>query len=196
MGFLCNLQQLLNRTRAFDFLGPLALRLYLVPVFWMAGINKYNSFGDTADWFGNKEWGLGLPYPEVMAFLATGTELAGAIMLLIGLGVRWISIPLMFTMIVAAVTVHLQNGWLAISEGTGIFATERTIAATERLDKAKEILQENANYDWLTEHGSLVISNNGIEFATTYFIMLLVLFFIGSGKYLSVDYWLVRKCGR
>ena len=196
MGFLCNLQQLLNRTRAFDFLGPLALRLYLVPVFWMAGINKYNSFGDTADWFGNKEWGLGLPYPEVMAFLATGTELAGAVMLLIGLGVRWISIPLMFTMIVAAVTVHLQNGWLAISEGTGIFATERTIAATERLDKAKEILQENANYDWLTEHGNLVISNNGIEFATTYFIMLLVLFFIGSGKYLSVDYWLVRKCGR
>ena len=193
MGFLCNLQQLLNRTRAFDFLGPLALRLYLVPVFWMAGINKYNSFGDTADWFGR---GLGLPYPEVMAFLATGTELAGAVMLLIGLGVRWISIPLMFTMIVAAVTVHLQNGWLAISEGTGIFATERTIAATERLDKAKEILQENANYDWLTEHGSLVISNNGIEFATTYFIMLLVLFFIGSGKYLSVDYWLVRKCGR
>ncbi|NNG14655.1 MAG: DoxX family protein [Gammaproteobacteria bacterium] len=195
MGFLCNLQQLLNRTRAFDFLGPLALRLYLVPVFWMAGINKYNSFEDTAAWFGNPDWGLGLPFPEVMAFLATGTELAGAIMLLIGFGVRWISIPLMITMIVAAVTVHLENGWLAISEGTGIFATERTIAATDRLGRAKEILQEHANYEWLTEHGSLVMLNNGIEFAATYFIMLLALFFIGSGKYLSVDYWLVRKCG-
>lgn len=194
MGFLCKLQQLLNATRSIDFLGPLALRLYLVPVFWMGGINKFNSFGDTADWFGNKEWGLGLPFPEVLAFLATGTELAGAIMLLIGLGVRWISIPLMIIMLVAIFTVHLQNGWLAISEGAGIFATERTIEATERLSKAKEILQENANYDWLTEHGSLVMLNNGIEFAATYFIMLLMLFFVGAGKYASVDYWLANRC--
>ncbi|VAW78413.1 FIG035246: DoxX family protein, partial [hydrothermal vent metagenome] len=34
------LQQLLDKTRAFDFLGPLALRLYLVPIFWMAGTKK------------------------------------------------------------------------------------------------------------------------------------------------------------
>ena len=41
MGKLCSLagkaQDLLNTTRAVDFLGPLALRLYLVPIFWMAG---------------------------------------------------------------------------------------------------------------------------------------------------------------
>ena len=29
-----------------------------------------------------------------------------------------------------------------------------------------------------------------IEFAATYFIMLLVLFFMGAGKYLSIDYYL------
>ena len=35
--------------------------------------------------------------------------------------------------------------------------------------------------------------NNGIEFAMTYFIMLLVLFFQGAGRFLSVDYWIERR---
>jgi uncharacterized membrane protein YphA (DoxX/SURF4 family) len=190
---LLQLQILLDRTRQADFLAPLLLRLYLAPIFWMAGIQKYNSFSDTAEWFGNAEWGLGLPFPSLMAFLATSTEIAGAIMLLFGFGVRWISIPLMFTMIIAAVSVHWTNGWLAISTGSGIFATERTVEAVERLDKAKSILEQHGNMSWLTEHGNFVVLNNGIEFATTYFIMLLTLFFIGSGKYASVDYWISQK---
>jgi len=186
------LQRLLDSTRAIDFLAPLMLRFYLVPIFWMAGTKKLNNFEDTAAWFGNPDWGLGLPMPELMAALATGTEVLGAILLLIGLGVRWISIPLMVTMVVAAVTSHWQNGWLAIAEGSGFFASERTAGAVERLAVAKDILKEHGNYSWLTENGSLVILNNGIEFAATYFIMLLALFFIGGGRYFSVDYW-IRK---
>jgi uncharacterized membrane protein YphA (DoxX/SURF4 family) len=196
MGILLRLQDLLDRTRAVDFLGPLALRLYLFPVFWMAGTNKFNSFDSTVEWFGNPDWGLGMPLPGLMAFLAVASELAGSVMLLFGFGVRWIAVPLMVTMIVAAVTVHLQNGWLAIAEGSGLFATERTIGAVERLDKAKDILREHGNYEWLTENGSFVVLNNGIEFAATYFIMLLVLFFIGAGKYVSVDYWIAKHFGR
>jgi len=187
------LQRLLDSTRAIDFLAPLALRLYLVPIFWMAGTKKLNNFEDTAAWFGNPDWGLGLPMPELMAALATGSEVLGAILLLTGLAVRWISIPLMVTMAVAAVTSHWQNGWLAIAEGSGIFASERTAGAIERLDVAKGLLKEHGNYSWLTENGSLVILNNGIEFATTYFIMLLALFFIGGGKYFSVDYWIRKR---
>ena len=186
-------QKLMDLTRGFDFVAPLLLRLYLIPVFWMAGKSKIVAFDDTVAWFGNPEWGLGLPMPGLMAALATGSELLGAILLAIGLAVRWISIPLMVTMVVAAVTTHLSNGWLAIAEGSGLFATERTIGAIERLDRAKEILHEHGNYDWLTENGSLVILNNGIEFAATYFIMLLALFFMGGGKYVSLDYWLRRK---
>jgi len=187
------LQRLLDSTRAIDFLAPLALRIYLVPIFWMAGSKKFNSFEDTAAWFGNPDWGLGLPMPELMAALATGSELLGAILLAIGLAVRWISIPLMVTMAVAAVTSHWQNGWLAIAEGSGIFASERTAGAIERLNVSKDILKEHGNYSWLTENGSLVILNNGIEFAATYFIMLLALFFIGGGKYFSVDYWIRKR---
>ena len=175
-----------------DFLAPLALRLYLVPEFWMAGSNKLQSMESTIAWFGNPDWGLGLPLPALLAWLATLTEAIGAILLLIGLGVRWISLPLMITMLVAAFAVHWQNGWLAIAEKTGVFATERTVEATERLDRAKAILQEHGNYGWLTEHGNFVVLNNGIEFAATYFVMLLALLYLGSGK-AGVDYWLNRK---
>jgi len=199
MGKLCSLaskaQGLLNTTRAVDFLGPLALRLYLVPIFWMAGSKKLADIESTAAWFGNPDWGLGLPFPELMAWMASLTEAGGAIMLFFGIGVRWISVPLMVTMIVAAVTVHIQNGWLAIAEGSGFFASERTAGAIDRLDRAKEILQANANYDWLTENGSLVILNNGIEFAATYTIMLLVLFFVGPGK-ASIDHLIYKKFGQ
>jgi uncharacterized membrane protein YphA (DoxX/SURF4 family) len=187
------LQKLLDMTRSVDFVAPLLLRLYLIPIFWMAGTKKFAAYEDTVAWFGNPDWGLGLPMPELMVILAAGSEVLGAILLALGLAVRWISIPLMVTMVVAAVTSHLNNGWLAIAEGAGIFATERTMGAVERLDRAKDILREHGNYEWLTENGSFVVLNNGIEFAATYFIMLLALFFMGAGKYFSMDYWIRRK---
>lgn len=191
---LLQLQALLDRTRAFDFLAPLALRLYLAPIFWMAGAGKFSAFEDTAAWFGNPDWGLGLPFPTLMAFLAASTETLGALMLLFGLGVRWISIPLMFTMLVAIFSVHWQHGWQAIADTKFcLFNCGDAQEAALRLDKAKEILQENGNYSWLTEQGGFVVLNNGIEFAATYFIMLLVLFFIGAGKYASLDYWIAHK---
>ncbi len=48
-----------DKAKTLDFLAPLALRLYLFPVFWMAGSKKFANFSSTADWFGNEEWGLG-----------------------------------------------------------------------------------------------------------------------------------------
>lgn len=65
--------------------------------------------------------------------------------------------------------------------------------AIERQGQARAILHEHGNYDWLTESGSLVVRNIGIEFAATYFMMLLVLFFIGAGRYVNIDYWLQRR---
>ena len=105
--FLKRMQGWMDQTKAADFLGPLALRLYLVPVFWVAGMNEVNGFENTAAWFGNPDWGLGLPFPTLMAGLATGTELLGAIALLIGLGTRWCSIPLMVTMLVAIMAMKI-----------------------------------------------------------------------------------------
>ena len=193
MQFLKRLQSLLDSTRAIDWLGPLVLRLYLVPVFWVTGMNKVNGFENTVAWFGNPDWGLGIPFPEIMAFLATATEVAGAVMLLIGLGVRWICIPLMFTMVVAAVTAHWENGWQAIADPKSPFVTERVEGGIERLGAAKDILREHGDYSWLTENGGIAVINNGIEFAATFFVMLLALFFIGGGRFVSLDYWIARR---
>ena len=183
----------LEYSRRADFIAPLLLRAYLVPVFYMAGSNKYNSFDGTVAWFGNSDWGLGMPFPWLMAFLATAAELGGAFLLALGFATRWISIPLMFTMLVAIFTAHWQNGWLAIAEGSGIFATERTEGAIERLDRAKSILQEHGHYGWLTENGNFAVLNNGIEFGATYFVMLLALLYLGGGRYVSADYWVAKR---
>jgi uncharacterized membrane protein YphA (DoxX/SURF4 family) len=191
MQLLTRLQGWLDSTRIVDFLGPLALRLYLVPIFWTTGSNKLGGMDNVINWFGNPDWGLGLPFPTVMAWLAVGSEVLGAIALLIGLGTRLFSIPLMVTMLVAAFSVHAKNGWQAIADPMSPFANANVAGAIDRLDKAKDLLKEHGNYDWLTETGNFAISNNGMEWAITYFVMLLALFFSGPGK-LSVDH-LIRK---
>ncbi len=196
IGILNKFQDILDSLRAVDFLGPLALRLYLAPVFWAAGTNKLSGFDDVVSWFGNPDWGLGLPMPWLMAALATGTEVVGAVLLVVGFAVRWISIPLMATMVVAAVTVHWENGWQAVADAKSPFPPEDIDDAVERLDRARTILQENGNYDWLTGSGSFVISNNGVEWSVTYFVMLLALFFIGAGRYFSIDHWIAKAFRR
>ncbi|ANO51696.1 HvfX family Cu-binding RiPP maturation protein [Woeseia oceani] len=183
---LNRLRGMLAATRAVDFLGPLALRLYLVPVFWVAGTNKLAGMDNVIAWFGNANWGLGLPFPTLMAYLAVGAEVGGAIALLLGLATRWFAIPLMVTMLVAAFKVHWVNGWQAVADAQSPFPGAGIDGAMQRLDKAKDLLREYGNYDWLTESGNFVVSNNGIEWAITYFVMLLALFFIGAGK-LSLD---------
>jgi uncharacterized membrane protein YphA (DoxX/SURF4 family) len=184
---------LFGRLQALDGLGPLALRLYLVPVFWVAGTNKLSSIDGIAQWFGE---GLGLPFPTLMAYLATYTEVIGALLLLVGFAVRWISVPLMITMLVAIFAVHWDNGWQAVVDLKSAFPSSDAGEAIERLDRAKGILREHGNYGWLTEKGGFVVSNNGIEWGVTYFVMCLALFFTGGGRYFSLDYWLGRFSGR
>jgi putative oxidoreductase len=180
---------LFNEASFISGLGPLALRLFLFPVFWVAGMNKLESFDGIVQWFDS---GLGLPFPTLMAALATGTEILGGLLLLVGFATRWISIPLMATMLVAIFAVHWPNGWQASHDLLSWGANENTEEALRRLDIAKDILREHGNYEWLTEKGSIVSSNNGIEFGVTYFVMLLALFFSGGGKLFSVDYYLDR----
>jgi len=183
----------LNMTRKVDFLAPLLMRLYLVPIFWMAGTHKIEGFDNIVQWFGNDDWGLGLPFPYLLAILAICAEVLGAISLLIGFGVRLMALPMMFTMIIAMTSVHGQFGWQAIADAGAPFANDRVAESVEKKEAVISLLQEHGNYEWLTSSGKVVILNNGIEFAATYFIMLLMLFFVGSGRYVSVDYWIRRQ---
>lgn len=189
-------QDLLDATRKADWLGPLALRLYLVPIFWVAGTNKISGYDNTVAWFGNPDWGLGLPAPELLVALVILAEAGGAIALLLGLATRWATIPLMITMLVAMATVHGQHGWQSVADPKLPFPSEDIAGTMERLGMARRLLERHGDYDWLTEHGSFVISNNGVEWSVTYLVMLLALFFLGGGRYLSLDHWIARRFRR
>lgn len=201
---------ILDKFKIFDFLAPLLLRIFLAPIFIKAGYGKLQLGNSEAGfferfladpnvvaWFGNPDWGLGMPLPELMAFMAGWTEFLGGWFLLFGVLTRLISIPLMITMIVAATTAHWDSGWHALPEGKLTvpweWRTDMIEGAIDRKKRAVSILKEHSNYSFITEHGSITILKNGIEFAATYFLMLLVLFFMGAGRYLSVDYWISRK---
>lgn len=185
-------QRLLDKTRALDFLAPLALRLFLAPIFILAGSNKLSNVENVAMWFDS----LGMPAPHLMVYLAGLTELLGGIALLIGFAVRWFALPLMITMVVAALSAHWDSGWHVLPEQELTmpweWRTDLIEGAAERKEMAKSILREHGNYGWLTETGPITILKNGIEFAATYFIMLLALFFFGAGRYFSMDYWIRR----
>ncbi|WP_066962619.1 DoxX family protein [Microbulbifer sp. Q7] len=189
----------LRGLRPLDGLGPLALRLFLGPIFILAGWNKLTGIENVAAWFGNPDWGLGLPAPLLLAWLAALTEFLGGIALVLGLGVRLAAIPLMFTMVVAAVTAHWQYGWHALPEQTLTmpweWRTDLIEEAAVRKEKAVELLKAHGNYGWLTEAGNFTVLKNGIEFAATYFVMLLALLFTGGGRFVSLDYWIARQRG-
>lgn len=199
---------LISKLKTIDWLGPLALRLYLAPIFIAVGAHKFANFDSMVAWFGNADWGLGLPMPRLMVFLAASAELFGGVALLLGLAIRLLVLPLMITMLVAAGTTHWDNGWFAIAPAdpqtstatvlaaVGIPAAARSLQNSEevgqRVAAAKSLLRRHGNYSWLTEKGSFVVLNNGIEFAATYFIMLLSLLFTGAGRWVSADYWIAR----
>jgi uncharacterized membrane protein YphA (DoxX/SURF4 family) len=146
---------------------------------------KWGDMESTIAWFGNPDWGLGLPFPALNAYMAATVEILGVWMLVFGFGTRIISVPLVITMLVAYFTVHSGHGWLAI----GSADADPEIA--ERMGAARGLLKEYGNYGWLTEKGSFVILQNGAEFVVTYIVMLLTLISFGSGR-LSVDH-LIRK---
>ena len=186
------LRGILSPLHHLDGLPSLALRLYLVPVFWMAGSQKFLHFQDTVDWFGDADYGLGLPLPWLLAALATAAELGGAVLLTLGLATRWITLPLLVTMLVAIFSVHLDNGWQAIADPSAPFANAQVLASADKLDHIRALIDMQDDADWLRSSGSVVILNNGIEFAVTYAVMLLALLVLGGGRYVSLDDWVRR----
>jgi putative oxidoreductase len=162
-----------------DGIPPLLFRLILFFPLYEAGARKFANFSSTSEWFAS----LGMPMPDVMTFLAASAEMVGGIFILVGFATRWAAIPLIVTMLVAALAVHWDNGWYAIAQ-----SSDPEVAS--RLEMGRSILQEYGNYSWLTAKGNFAILQNGIEFAAIYFAMLASLFFTGGGRYFSVDYWL------
>ena len=91
----------------------LFMRLVLAYGFWGPAMMKWKNMDGIIDWFS----GMGIPFPTVNAYLSASTEVAGSVLLLIGLGTRIISIPLMVVMLVAIFTVHIGHGFEAGANG-------------------------------------------------------------------------------
>jgi uncharacterized membrane protein YphA (DoxX/SURF4 family) len=202
-----------NIASHFDGLASILLRLILGPVLILAGWEKLT--GD--NWFAFSQDSFPFPFnvmpAELSWFLASWTEFAGGILLLLGLATRLVALPLAVTMFVAAYGVHMDNGWAAIAPSnppaicvpdtqahaqSNVFeryitcynVNERTIEASKRLSRAKDILREHGNFRYLNGSGSIVKLNSGMEFAASYVAMLLALMIIGGGRYFSLDYYL------
>ncbi|MPY22986.1 DoxX family protein [Shewanella psychropiezotolerans] len=176
---------LLNRCKKFDFIALLAIRLYLIPVIYTGAHSKVVGFSGTVTSFG--EGGLNLPFPTLMAFMATGTEIIGLICIALGLFTRVMSVPMIFMMSAASALVHWSNGWLVVAD--------KGAESSMRLSSFMTWLGENfpGRYNYLTELADPVMLNNGMEFPITYFVMFMVLFFYGGGRYVSADYWLNKR---
>ncbi|MEZ5016748.1 MAG: DoxX family protein [Flavipsychrobacter sp.] len=94
-------------------LALLFMRLILAYGFYKPATMKLNNIEGIASWFED----MGLPFPLLNAYMATGTEVLGFILLALGFGVRVIAIPLVIVMLVAIKTVHWGNGFDAGDNG-------------------------------------------------------------------------------
>ncbi len=107
------LEKCYNKFSKLKDLPLLFIRLVLAYGFFNPAMMKLKDITSIAEWFGS----IGIPFPTLNAYLATGTEVLGVILLTLGLFTRLISIPLIITMIVAIVTVHGENGFEAGENG-------------------------------------------------------------------------------
>ena len=107
MKFIANIHSFLKGFENLEFLPLFLTRLYLFYVLWFAGISKLESFDKFSGYLGT----LGVPLPDIFTWLVIITEAGGAAFLLVGLFVRWASIPLLVVMFFAGYLVHYQNGW-------------------------------------------------------------------------------------
>ncbi len=83
----------------------LIVRLYWGWQFFLTGKGKLMNLDKTTEFFES----LHLPVPKLNALAAGSVECVGGLLLLLGLGSRLISVPLIFTMIVAYVTADIDK---------------------------------------------------------------------------------------
>ena len=92
-------------------LAALCTRLVLGVTFFRTGLGKWQHFDKTAEFFA----GLGIPAPTANAAFISSLELAGGILLILGLGTRLFGALLSATMIVALMTADRADFVAAIS---------------------------------------------------------------------------------
>lgn len=169
--------------RGLDFLPPLLFRLFLAPLLWHSGQQKLGLF-TAADslWYNPLTWVNSETYQAaidqmssvpLMSFLPTQAlgfvgwlEVIGAFLLFVGLAVRWISIPLLGLIAITA---------LVALNGQDIVETLKAV---------------------VMGHGYTDMTDSVFGKSIIYLLMLLALFFMGAGRFFSVDWFLYRHLNK
>jgi len=90
----------------------LVIRLYWGLLFAQTGWGKLMNLDRTAGFFES----INIPLPKLNAIMAGSTEFLGGLLLALGLFARPVSVPLLFTMIVAYATAHREEFAALFSE--------------------------------------------------------------------------------
>jgi putative oxidoreductase len=98
------------------FLPGLALRLILAYEYLESGLEKYRG----TNWFGEIQGNFPFPFSVLPVNLswgmATWFELVGGVLLILGLGTRYMAASLMVLTFVAAYAVHFPPEWHSLAE--------------------------------------------------------------------------------
>ena len=108
---------LFNKKRVFEDLALLLLRIFMGGTFLVYAIKKVQGFDNYVVLFSDK---LDLPFPMINLYLVMAVEGIGGILLVLGVLTRFISIPLIFTMVVAFFLVNINNGFAASNFGVEV----------------------------------------------------------------------------
>lgn len=96
------------------------IRLYGGWQFLQSGIGKISHIDKVVQYFTQ----LGIPAPSLNAHFNAGLETVGGILLILGLGSRIISVPLLLSMIVAYITAEREAWTSLFSDSTKFFAAD------------------------------------------------------------------------
>jgi putative oxidoreductase len=103
------LQQIRARLTQLEWVPQLLMRVFLGAFFAETGWGKVTNLPAMTERFA--DWGI--PFPAFSAALSGYTELIGGVLVLVGLGTRLVSIPMVINLAVAVLTVKLKKvtGW-------------------------------------------------------------------------------------
>lgn len=160
--------------RVFDFIAPLVIRLFLAPMLWVEGTRRLGLFQGDFVIYNPLTWadagafaksveavsyssiaGLG---DHTLVLLFGCIEIVAAVLLVLGFGVRWVTLALMFVMAV----LGLMAGFLEAGE---------------------QLVMGHGYTDMATKPEMYLI----------YFVLLLALFFMGAGRWFSLDWYVYRS---
>jgi putative oxidoreductase len=98
-------QKVLRRLSSYEWLAALLMRLFVGYFFFETGWAKLHNLDAFTQRF--MQWGI--PHPAFNAALSAYTECIGVALTVAGLGMRFVSVPMMINMAVAIITVKMKN---------------------------------------------------------------------------------------